>query len=108
LRHQVGFSPTFDADEASDWKRQMVIFLPHQVKLIFRRKPSHMNMSGMTLKILHQDAIKATVDNWPCSSQLIAYKYLKALGCKLDGIDYEIDKEIKRDLEQGRIDLKHR
>ena len=60
-----------------------------------------MNMSGMTLKILHQDAIKATVDYWPRSPKLIAYKHLNALGCKLDGIDYEIDKEIKKGLGAG-------
>ena len=65
-------------------------------------------MSAITLKILHQDAIKATVDNWPRSKQLIAYKYLNALGCKLDGMDYEIDKEIKKELEQGMIDPKPR
>ena len=60
----------------------------------------------MTLKILHQDAIKATVDNWPLSKQLITYKYI--LGCKLDSIDYEIDKEINKELEQGMIDPKDR
>jgi hypothetical protein len=60
-----------------------------------------MNMAAMTLKILHQDAIKATVDNWPRSKQLIAYKYLNALGCKLDGIDYEIDKETKKEFRGG-------
>ena len=58
-------------------------------------------MSAITLKILHQDAIKATVDNWPLSKQLLTYKYLNILGCKLDSIDYEIDKEIKKELEQG-------
>jgi hypothetical protein len=67
-----------------------------------------MNMSAMTLKILHQDAIKAMVDNWPRSKQLIAYKYLNALGCNLEGMDYEIDTEIKKELEQGMIDPKHR
>ena len=67
-----------------------------------------MNIAEMTLKILHQDAIKATVDNWPLSKQLITYKYLNILGCKLESIDYEIDKEIKKELEQGMIDPKHR
>jgi hypothetical protein len=60
-----------------------------------------MNMSAVTRKTLHQDAVKATVDNWPRSKQLITYKYLNALGCKLDSLDYEIDKEIKKELEQG-------
>jgi len=67
-----------------------------------------MNMAAMTLKIFHQDAIKATVDNWPLSKQLITYKSLNILGCKLDSIDYEIDKEIKKELEQGMIDPKDR
>ena len=58
-------------------------------------------MSAITLKILHQDAIKATVDNWPRSKQLITYKYLNALGCKLDRIDYDIDKAIKNELERS-------
>jgi hypothetical protein len=62
----------------------------------------------MTCKILLQDAVKATVDNWPLSKQLITYKYLNTLGCKLEAIDYEIDKEIKKELEQGMIDWKHR
>ena len=60
-----------------------------------------MSISALTCKILLQDAVKATVDKWPCSKQLITYKYLNALGCKLDSIDYEIDKEIKKELEQG-------
>lgn len=60
-----------------------------------------MNMPAMTRKTMHQDAVKATVDNWPRSKQLITYKYLNALGCKLDGIDHEIDKEIKNELQQG-------
>jgi hypothetical protein len=59
-----------------------------------------MNMPAITRKTLHQDAVKATVDNWPRSKQLITYKYLNALGCKLDSLDYEIDKEIKKELEQ--------
>ena len=67
-----------------------------------------MNIAAMTLKILHQDAIKATVDNWPLSKQLITYQYLNILGCKLDSSDYEIDKEIKKELEQGMIDPKDR
>ena len=60
-----------------------------------------MSMPALARKILHQDAVKATVDNWPRSKQLIAYKYLNALGCKLDGMDYEIDKEITKELKQG-------
>ena len=60
-----------------------------------------MSTPVLTRKTLHQDAVKATVDNWTRSKQLISYKYLNALGCKLDGIDYEIDKEIKKELEQG-------
>ena len=67
-----------------------------------------MNIAAMTLKILHQDAIRATVDNWPLSKQLITYKYLNVLGCKLDSIDYEIAKEIKKELAQGMIDPKDR
>ena len=59
-----------------------------------------MNMPAMTRKTLHQDTVKATVDNWPRSKQLITYKYLNALGCKLDSLDYEIDKEIRKELEQ--------
>ena len=66
-----------------------------------------MSMSAMTRKILHQDAIKATVDNWPRSKQLIAYKYLNALGCKLNSIDYEIDKEITKD-KLGDHGMRHR
>lgn len=60
-----------------------------------------MNMPALTRKTLHQDAVKATVDNWPRSKQLITYKYLNALGAKLDGIDHEIAKEIAKELEQG-------
>jgi hypothetical protein len=60
-----------------------------------------MNMPAMTRKTLHQDTVKATVNNWPRSKQLITYKYLNALGCKLDSIDYEIDREIKNELQQG-------
>jgi hypothetical protein len=60
-----------------------------------------MDMSAITQKTLHQDGVKATVDTWPRSKQLITYKYLHTLGCKLDSIDYEIDKEIKKELEQG-------
>ena len=67
-----------------------------------------MSISGMTCKILLQEAVKATVDNSPRSKQLITYKYLNALGCKLEAIDYEIDKAIKKELEHGMIDLKHR
>jgi hypothetical protein len=90
-------------------KRQVVNFFSTRWKLILKkRNKNHMTMSAITLKILHQDAIKATVDNWPRSRQLIAYKYLNALGCKLDGMDYEIDKEITKELKQGMIDLKHR
>ena len=55
----------------------------------------------MTCKILLQDAVKATVDSWPRSKQLITYKYLNTLGCKLDRIDYEIDKAIKNELERS-------
>jgi hypothetical protein len=33
-----------------------------------------MNMPAITRKTLHQDAVKATVDNWPRSKQLITYK----------------------------------
>ena len=60
-----------------------------------------MSISAMTCKILLQDAVKATVDNWPCSKQLIIYKYLNALGCKLEAIDYHIDKAIKNELERS-------
>jgi hypothetical protein len=60
-----------------------------------------MSMPALTRKTLHQDSVKATLDNWPRSKQLIAYKYLNTLGCKLDDIDYQIDKEIKKELEQG-------
>ena len=60
-----------------------------------------MSMPALTRKTLHQDAVKVTVDNWSRSKQLITYKYLNTLGCRLDGIDYEIDKEIKKELEQG-------
>ena len=55
----------------------------------------------MTCKILLQDAVKATVDNWPLSKQLITYKYLNTLGCKLEAIDYEIYKAIKKELERS-------
>jgi hypothetical protein len=67
-----------------------------------------MSMPALARKILHQDAVKVTVDNWPRSKQLITYKYLNAIGCKLDSIDYEIDKEINKELEQGMIDPKDR
>jgi hypothetical protein len=67
-----------------------------------------MSISAMTCKILLQDAVKATVDNWPLSKQLITYKYLNTLGCRLDRIDDDIDKAIKKALEQGMIDWKHR
>ena len=55
----------------------------------------------MTCKILLQDAVKATVDNWPLSKQLITYKYLNTLGCRLDRIDDDIDKALKMELERS-------
>jgi hypothetical protein len=60
-----------------------------------------MSISAMTCKTTLQDAVKATVDNWPRSKQLITYKYLNTLGCRLEAIDYEIDKAIKMELEQS-------
>jgi hypothetical protein len=60
-----------------------------------------MSISAMTCKILLQDAVKATVDNWPRSKHLITYKYLNTLGCKLEAIDYEIAKAIKNELERS-------
>jgi hypothetical protein len=60
-----------------------------------------MSISAMTCKILLQDAVKAIVDNWPRSKQLITYKYLNTLGCRLDRIDDDIDKAIKMELERS-------
>ena len=60
-----------------------------------------MSISAMTCKILLQDTVKASVDNWPLSKQLITYKYLNTLGCRLDRIDDDIDKAIKMELERS-------
>ena len=81
----------------------------HQLALIVEKETKpYEHASDNTQDAAHQDAVKAIVNNWPRSKQLITYKYLNALGCKLDSLDYEIDKEIKKELEQGMIDPKDR
>lgn len=60
-----------------------------------------LNIPAQTRKTLHQDAVKATLDNWPRSKQLITYKYLNTMDCRMDDIDYQISKALAKEMEQG-------
>ena len=42
-----------------------------------------------------QDAVASTLDGWPKSKRLEAYKYLYALGYRISDIDFEIRKAWK-------------
>jgi len=57
------------------------------------------NIPAQARKILEQDEVKSTIDNWSRSKQLITYKYLNALDCRLEDIDYKINREIAKEME---------
>lgn len=58
-----------------------------------------MSIPTQARKTLEQDEVKSTIDNWPRSKQLITYKYLNALDCRLEDIDFKINREIIKELE---------
>ena len=58
--------------------------------------PKQMNTVDLERLKEREDAVVKSIDSWPRIFQLLIYRQLYALGIRIDNIDSEIKKELKK------------